>query len=91
MNPNGPLPLPITEFDRALRSHSVGPQDITAIESARNSIHTDATAGRRRAATTTGRLFTYHAPRRGEPGEWAGLSPRPASAYGRGQPCSDYR
>ena len=62
----------------------MGPDDITAIESARNSLHTDpAQGGRRRAATTTSsRLYTR--PRRGEPGEWAGLSPRPASAHGRG-------
>ncbi|KAK8049773.1 hypothetical protein PG994_011503 [Apiospora phragmitis] len=51
--------LPITEFDRALRSHSVGPEDIIAIESARNSLQQ--------------RLW-------GPPR----LSPRPASAQGRG-------
>jgi hypothetical protein len=38
--------------------------------------------GRRRAATTSSRLFTQ--PRKADLGEWAGLSPRPASAHGRG-------
>ncbi|CAK7229319.1 hypothetical protein SBRCBS47491_007205 [Sporothrix bragantina] len=33
--------LPITEYDRALRSHSIGPDDLLAIESARNSFQTD--------------------------------------------------
>ncbi|KAG7133719.1 hypothetical protein HYQ45_008148 [Verticillium longisporum] len=71
--------LPITEYDRALRSHSVGPNDFSAIESARNSMHVDATlSGRRRAATATGQLF---GPRDGEIG---GLSPRPASTHARG-------
>ncbi|EGY22780.1 hypothetical protein HYQ45_010063 [Verticillium longisporum] len=71
--------LPITEYDRALRSHSVGPNDFSAIESARNSMHADATlSGRRRAATATGQLF---GPRDGEIG---GLSPRPASTHARG-------
>lgn len=73
--------LPITEFDRALRSHSVGPNDITAIESARNSIQADASPSRRRAATISSRVFL--GPRRGDLGEWAGLSPRPASTHGR--------
>ncbi|CAK7197495.1 hypothetical protein SEUCBS139899_000142 [Sporothrix eucalyptigena] len=45
--------LPITEYDRALRSHSIGPDDIIAIGSARNSFQTeqenaDGGAGRRR-------------------------------------------
>ncbi|KAJ9142218.1 hypothetical protein NKR23_g7493 [Pleurostoma richardsiae] len=74
--------LPITEFDRALRSHSIGPEDITAIESARNSLQADPSPNRRRAATMTSRTFL--GPRRGEFGEWAGLSPRPASSQGRG-------
>ncbi|KAJ2899174.1 hypothetical protein MKZ38_003371 [Zalerion maritima] len=71
--------LPITEFDRALRSHSIGPDDITAIESARNSIQADPGTGRRRGATSSGRLFQIQ---RTE--GWGGLSPRPASTHGRG-------
>lgn len=85
--------MPISEFDRALRSHSIGPDDITAIESARNSV--DALGPnsplRKRipsvsaAGTTPSRLASAagFVPRsRGE--EWAGLSPRPASTHGRG-------
>ncbi|KAL8419633.1 hypothetical protein RB594_002717 [Gaeumannomyces avenae] len=79
--------LPITEYDRALRSHSVGPNDITAIESARNSMHIDAfTGGRRRAVTAThSNVYgarNFH--RRHDLGEWGGLSPRPVSSHARG-------
>jgi hypothetical protein len=87
--------LPITEYDRALRSHSIGPDTITAIESARNSLQTTtefgASPSRKRAATIEGRLFPpYHtsslrAGRASVEGGWAGgLSPRPASTHGRG-------
>lgn len=72
--------LPITEYDRALRSHSVGIEDITAIESARNSLHADYNFTRRRAATTSSQLY---APPRMKDGELAGLSPRPASTHDR--------
>ncbi|KKY30631.1 hypothetical protein UCDDA912_g09429 [Diaporthe ampelina] len=81
--------MPVNEFDRALRSHSIGPDDITAIESARNSLSFDAlgsSPNRRRATTATNsKLFLMMAPgprSRGE--EWAGLSPRPASTHARG-------
>ncbi|KAK7745082.1 hypothetical protein SLS53_003317 [Cytospora paraplurivora] len=79
--------MPIHEFDRALRSHSIGPDDITTIESVRNSITLDAlgaSPNRRRATTATNsRLFTAMSTRsRAE--EWAGLSPRPASTHARG-------
>ncbi|KAI3401950.1 hypothetical protein diail_6510 [Diaporthe ilicicola] len=81
--------MPVNEFDRALRSHSIGPNDITAIESARNSLSFDAlgsSPNRRRAATATNsKLFLMMGPSprsRGE--EWAGLSPRPASTHARG-------
>ncbi|KAK1985369.1 hypothetical protein LZ30DRAFT_584302 [Colletotrichum cereale] len=76
--------LPITEYDRALRSHSIGPHDITAIESARNSISVDLSVlGHRRAATATASQI-YSAPFRGREGEFLGLSPRPASTHVRG-------
>ncbi|KAI3534708.1 hypothetical protein CSPX01_11852 [Colletotrichum filicis] len=77
--------LPITEYDRALRSHSIGPQDITAIESARNSINVDPSLyqGHKRAATATTSQI-YSAPFRSREGELAGLSPRPASTHVRG-------
>ncbi|KAF9879901.1 hypothetical protein CkaCkLH20_02712 [Colletotrichum karsti] len=75
--------LPITEYDRALRSHSIGPQDITTIESVRNSLNIDpAQSSRKRAATSTISQI-YSAPFRRE-GELAGLSPRPASTHVRG-------
>ena len=71
--------LPITEYDRALRSHSIGPQDMTAIETVRSSLQTERGPTHRRAATMSSRLFSQ--PRR-NPG-WVGLSPRPASTHGR--------
>ncbi|ETS88001.1 hypothetical protein PFICI_01829 [Pestalotiopsis fici W106-1] len=72
--------LPITEFDRALRSHSVGPNDHLAIESARTSYNGGSLRYRRRAATTSSKLYA----RRSEGmGAMAGLSPRPASTHAR--------
>ncbi|KAK3383820.1 hypothetical protein B0T24DRAFT_63919 [Lasiosphaeria ovina] len=95
--------LPITEFNMPLRSHSIGPDDIMAIESARDSLQAEAagassgagvgagaaaaTGGRRRAATTTSRLFLQPRLRTTEFG--AGLSPRPASSHGRGSRLAD--
>lgn len=64
-----------------MRSHSIGPHDMTTIEGVRNSLQGDVIGSSRpRAATTTSRLFTH--PRRDS--EWAGLTPRPASTHGRG-------
>ncbi|KAK4145526.1 uncharacterized protein C8A04DRAFT_10569 [Dichotomopilus funicola] len=87
-SPKRSASLPLSEFDRPLRSHSVGPDDIMAIESARNSVHVDPSGSstalgiRRRAATTHGHaLLLPHLVNR-EFG--AGLSPRPSSAHGRG-------
>ncbi|KAK3337156.1 hypothetical protein B0T19DRAFT_62697 [Cercophora scortea] len=81
VSPKRSASLPITEYDRPLRSHSIGPDDIMAIESARNSLQAEAGTGplnrRRAATTTTGRLL----PPRLRNSEWgAGLSPRPASS-----------
>ncbi|KAK1600409.1 uncharacterized protein LY79DRAFT_664699 [Colletotrichum navitas] len=82
--PKRSVSLPVTEYDRALRSHSIGLHDITAIESARNSINVDLSVlGHRRAATATASQI-YSAPFRGREGEFAGLSPRPASTHVRG-------
>ncbi|KAJ4326763.1 hypothetical protein N0V84_002782 [Fusarium piperis] len=64
--------LPITEFDRALRSHSVRPEDVRAIESARNSLSADFGLSQARASAL--RVRESHL---------AGLSPRPASSHGR--------
>ncbi|KAI1341544.1 hypothetical protein F5Y15DRAFT_359565 [Xylariaceae sp. FL0016] len=73
--------LPITEFDRALRSHSVGPDDMMAINSARNSVQVDPNFMRVRAAATSSRVLNARIKVFGE--EVIGLSPRPASAQGR--------
>ncbi|KAK4447709.1 hypothetical protein QBC34DRAFT_127957 [Podospora aff. communis PSN243] len=87
-SPKRSTSLPLTEYDRPLRSHSIGPDDIMAIESARNSLQAEGSAagtsvgGRRRAATTTSRLLFQTRARNAEFG--AGLSPRPASTHGRG-------
>ncbi|KAL2133802.1 hypothetical protein VTI74DRAFT_1659 [Chaetomium olivicolor] len=88
-SPGRAASLPLSEYDRPLRSHSIGPDDIMAIESARNSLQAEAAGsgagaaagGRRRAATTGGHaLLRPQFVNR----EWgAGLSPRPASAQGR--------
>lgn len=73
--------LPITEYDRALRSHSVGPNDMVAIESARNSMQLEPVRNRRRAATTSsGKAYNL---RSRDFMDLQGLSPRPASAHGR--------
>lgn len=67
--------LPITEFDRALRSHSIRPEDVRAIESARNSLCAD-------FGLSPARMNTLGALRARE-STLAGLSPRPASSHGR--------
>ncbi|KAF4994173.1 hypothetical protein FGRMN_5947 [Fusarium graminum] len=64
--------LPITEFDRALRSHSIRPEDVRAIESARNSLSADFGLSQARMSVTKLREYNL-----------AGLSPRPASSHGR--------
>ncbi|KAH6650207.1 hypothetical protein F5144DRAFT_37639 [Chaetomium tenue] len=90
-SPKRSASLPMSEFDRPLRSHSVGPDDIMAIESVRNSIQGDPAGSnaaiRRRAATLGGHaLLRPHIFNR----EWgAGLSPRPASAQGRASRAGD--
>ncbi|KAJ4417383.1 hypothetical protein N0V85_001863 [Neurospora sp. IMI 360204] len=82
--------LPISELDRPLRSHSIGPDDIRAIESARNSLQADiggnsGSIARRRAAAANAneRRFLF-VPRFPEAEPGAGLSPRPTSSHGRG-------
>ncbi|KAI1213945.1 uncharacterized protein F4807DRAFT_206616 [Annulohypoxylon truncatum] len=73
--------LPVTDYDRALRSHSIGPDDMMAITSARSSLQADPALIRRRAASSnrilSGRIKDFD-------GEIIGLSPRPASTHGRG-------
>ncbi|KAI0013368.1 hypothetical protein F4779DRAFT_640739 [Xylariaceae sp. FL0662B] len=70
--------LPITEFDRALRSHSVGPDDMVAITSARNSLQVDPALYRKRAMSSSRILSTRY---KDFDGQVIGLSPRPASTH----------
>lgn len=72
--------LPITEYDRALRSHSIGPDDVLAIESARNSLSADFGFSRRRTGTASTHVVGVL---RSRDGSFSGLSPRPASMHGR--------
>ncbi|GAB0131650.1 hypothetical protein EsDP_00000112 [Epichloe bromicola] len=80
--PKRSFSMPITEYDRALRSHSIGPEDVMAIQSARNSLSADA-----RLSGKCVSLFdspTHPAsPRRAGGSKLAGLSPRPASSQDR--------
>ncbi|KAG5937356.1 hypothetical protein E4U59_004410 [Claviceps monticola] len=75
--------MPITEYDRALRSHSIGPEDVMAIQSARNSLSADFRLSEK--CTSLLDPATHHH----ESNRWtcgsrlAGLSPRPASSHGR--------
>ncbi|KAJ8121166.1 hypothetical protein O1611_g10172 [Lasiodiplodia mahajangana] len=72
--------LPVTEFNKALRSHSIGPDDYMAIHSARNSLQSDSVFLRRRAATASDGPINSRL--RDQSLDIAGLSPRPASAQG---------
>ena len=65
-----------SDYGRALRSHSVGPLDRLAIESARNSLLVGANFSRRHPGTQS---FRAHKTETGEP---SGLTPRPASISG---------
>ncbi|ORY65900.1 uncharacterized protein BCR38DRAFT_168566 [Pseudomassariella vexata] len=79
--------LPITEYDRALRSNSIGPDDLMAIESARNSLQGEHPihSARRRAATATATASRINSTRSRDLGDIVcGLSPRPASSHARG-------
>ncbi|KAI0909158.1 hypothetical protein F4823DRAFT_563163 [Ustulina deusta] len=78
--PKRSVSLPITEFNKALRSHSIGPDDYMAIHSARNSLQSDSAFLRRRAATTSSGPVSSKL--RDEGIDILGLSPRPASAQG---------
>ncbi|CZT01471.1 hypothetical protein WAI453_006930 [Rhynchosporium graminicola] len=79
--------LPINEFNRALRSHSIGATDFQEFgddnddHSNRESLQGDGQS-RPRRATTPSRLWTPNK----IPGhaDWTGLSPRPASSHARG-------
>ena len=74
--------LPINEFNRALRSHSIVvedfPMDLEG-DVSRESIQARGQSGF--GATTPSRLWKLS--KRQGYGDWAGLSPRPASTHGR--------
>ncbi|KAI1083264.1 hypothetical protein F5B20DRAFT_454132 [Whalleya microplaca] len=76
--PKRSVSLPITEYDRALRSHSVGPDDMVAITSARDSIQVDPASYRKRAVSSSRILSTRY---KDFDGQLIGLSPRPASSH----------
>ncbi|KJZ79051.1 hypothetical protein HIM_01824 [Hirsutella minnesotensis 3608] len=78
--------LPITDYDRALRSHSISPEDvlaIQAIQSARNSLNTDLKAAGNGPDASEATLAHPAAPRWVESRKFTGLSPRPASSHDR--------
>ncbi|RYP49650.1 hypothetical protein DL768_004692 [Monosporascus sp. mg162] len=81
VEPKRSASLPITEYGRALRSHSVGPDDMMAIESARNSVQFESGTLRRRA-TASSRILSPGI--NDSSGEMIGLTPRPASTHARG-------
>ncbi|KAG5960714.1 hypothetical protein E4U58_004569 [Claviceps cyperi] len=77
------LSMPITEYDRALRSHSIGPEDVMAIQSARNSISADLRLSEK-CTSLLDSVMHHHESNRWTCGSrLAGLSPRPASSHGR--------
>lgn len=72
--------MPINEFNRALRSHSIVADDTTLLGQDRNSSSpADRRTSRPRRATTPSRLYTPT----GGPGKEWGLAPRPASGHVR--------
>ena len=80
--------MPITEYDRALRSHSIGPEDVVAIKSARNSLIADARLSARLSSVDS----PTHAasPRWPGAGRLGGLAPRPASSQDRVTRLADF-
>ena len=72
--------LPISEYDRALRSHSIGPEDVMVINTVRNSLNAEALFSEARKSPNITREINPFPIRDGEP---AGLSPRPVSTHGR--------
>ncbi|PHH78350.1 hypothetical protein CDD80_7036 [Ophiocordyceps camponoti-rufipedis] len=70
--------LPVTEYDRALRSHSISPEDVLAIRSVGSSLHADS-ASRAEASDAINKLAHL-----------AGSPPRPASSHGRRLRVADW-
>ncbi|VUC28364.1 unnamed protein product [Clonostachys rosea] len=71
--------VPPGDYGRALRSHSIGPEDVLAIESARVSAQADRESQKRRYERSSVHSFRELTTREGEP---AGLAPRPVTVYG---------
>lgn len=69
--------MPLSEKDRALRSHSFGPKDRLAIENARDSLRAESNFSRRRPGTQSLRRSNRKSD------ELFGLTPRPASISGK--------
>ncbi|PHH73669.1 hypothetical protein CDD82_5328 [Ophiocordyceps australis] len=85
LEPKRSASLPVTEYDRALRSHSIGPDDVRAIRSARNSINADPKTSTYVTAllNSSPYLMRPAQPRWTETRKFTGLSPRPASSHAR--------
>lgn len=71
--------MPVSQYDRALRSHSIGPDDVLAVDEARNSLGAGGTLLRRRAGAASTHLVGVRPTR---DNDWIGLTPRPASTHG---------
>ncbi|KAI2626335.1 hypothetical protein GGS21DRAFT_540831 [Xylaria nigripes] len=71
--------LPVTEFNKALRSHSIGPDDYMAINSVRSSFQAGPAYKGRRGASTSRSAISSRLPN--ESLDMLGLSPRPASHH----------
>ncbi|KAM0252116.1 hypothetical protein ACHAQJ_007856 [Trichoderma viride] len=78
-------PFSISEYDRALRSHSVGPEDVMAIRSARSSVNAEH-SGHQRKRNATGSDAHPATARWVKP---TGLTPRPASTQDWGSRLVD--
>ncbi|PBP19152.1 hypothetical protein BUE80_DR010038 [Diplocarpon rosae] len=86
-SPKRSASMPINEFNRALRSHSIIVEDLfqhTGHEGDTTRDHAPGSSqGRIRRATTTSRIWMPNT-KQGYGQDWTGLSPRPASSYARG-------
>lgn len=90
VQPKRSASLPITEYDRALRSHSIGPDDVMAIQSARNSLNTSAKLAGNAFRDVDAAPTRPAGPRWTEGRKFTGLSPRPASSQDRATRLADF-
>ncbi|UNI14471.1 hypothetical protein JDV02_001097 [Purpureocillium takamizusanense] len=89
VQPKRSASLPITEYDRALRSHSIGPDDVIAIRSARNSLNTSSKLAANALGVVSATPTRPAGPRWTEGRKFTGLSPRPASSQDRAARLAD--